>query len=145
MKINKTIPVSITFLFILLHASMAWAADLTCTRYLPQDSSGSQSMAIILQIQMPTEKPNGVIIKEVIPPGWQVIGASPGYDRFDGASGEIKWLLMGSLADEFKIEYQIFRPAGSKAGQEFSGKILYTDSNRNRYKVNITGDTSFDE
>jgi len=113
MKNNKSILVSVVLLLLFLHASMTWAADLSCTRYLPQDSSGSQSMTITLKIVMPAEKPNGLIIKEVIPSGWQVVSASPGFDRFDAASGEIKWLLMGGLEDEFKIEYQVLKPEGS--------------------------------
>jgi hypothetical protein len=140
MQSKRAVFVSIVSLLGLLLALPASAADLECLRQLPDYYQTSGDFIVTLRIDMPGEKPNGLIIKEMVPGGWKVIRATPRFDRFDPISGEIKWLLMGRLDNEMTISYTLAVPVDSKGDQVFSGNLLYTGADKAHHKQPVAGD-----
>lgn len=50
---------------------------------------------VILSIYIASNPPNGLIVKEYIPEGWDLVDSMPVYRNFDPSSGEMKWLFVG--------------------------------------------------
>jgi len=90
--------------------------------------------------------PNGLIVKEYIPPDWTVNNCSPDYSSFDPSTGEIRWLFYGSGVVDMSICCNVHVPATETIGtvRSFSGEILYNDPSGNPVTVQVGGNNEVD-
>jgi len=138
MKQVKAAFIMVTTLFFI--TVPAFAQEPTCTRHLEDVYQSPGTMTVTLTLLLPEEKPNALIVKEIIPAGWSVGEATPWFERFDPLTGEVKWLLMGNLSSETQIIYEVVIPAGVVGEKNLSGKVLYTDVEGGHREVEIGGD-----
>ncbi len=72
--------------------------------------------------------PNGAIVTESIPIGWQLSMVNPEAAGFNEATGEISWLLGGLAAfGDTVLTYRLAPPADAETGQRasVSGEVKY--------------------
>ena len=98
-------------------------------RDLVSGSLNQGTMDLALSIYVDTSTPNGLIVKETIPEGWDVVQSTVPYDKYNPDTGEIKWLLIGTEIKNTTISYRIVRNDSTEGGTLFYGKYLYKDVN----------------
>jgi len=86
--------------------------------------------------------PNGVIIKEYIPTGWEITSTYPSYNSFNAAKGELKWLFYGAAVTDtdMDISYTLSVPQDANGFYSFKGNILFNDSNGDPVTMDIAGE-----
>jgi hypothetical protein len=70
---------------------------------------------------------SGLIIREYIPQGWDILNNLPKSGRYNSATREIKWLLYGSQLTSQTITYNVRSGNGSS---KFYGEFLYNYVNK---------------
>ena len=114
-------------------------------RSLPKTYVPGESVKVILDLDvLPDKAPNGVIIKDVVSPGWTVESATPNYNSLDSSTGLVSWIFMGGDVSDsgMDITYTVSVPPGESGVKTFSGKILYNDPDSgDPVTIDITGDT----
>ena len=141
MNLNKTAMIGLGIILALGIITPSLAEDLTCTRSLPERYFSPGTITVTLSLSLPEERPNGLIIKELLPWGWVIDHSAPLFDRFDPAAGEVKWLVMGSLPPEMVLTYEVIVPPGFEMDETgISGKVLFIDAKRTQRQVDIGGD-----
>ncbi len=115
-------------------------------RSLPKVYKPGETVKVILDLDVsPDKAPNGVIIKDVVPPRWRVESATPNYNNWDPSTGEVRWVFTGRQVSDtgIDISYTVAVPQGESGEKTFSGEILYNDSDSgDPIRINITGDTN---
>jgi len=94
-------------------------------------------MNLVLSIYVDGSSPNGLIVKETIPEGWDIVESSIPYDNYNPDTGEIKWLLIGTEINTSAISYRIIKNDSSEAGSLFYGKYLYKDADGQNVDMQI--------
>jgi hypothetical protein len=83
---------------------------------------------ISLSINIASNPPNGLIVKEYIPEGWNPVDSMPAYRNFDPASGEMKWLFVGIDVRTMEISYKVVRRETTTVEASFRGTYLYKNA-----------------
>lgn len=81
--------------------------------------------AISWSIEIPDPPPSAVIVMQKIPPGTEVLAATPAYDSFDKSNGTIKWLLHRVVPGKFMMSMKLSAPIRKKG--EIHGNIIFQD------------------
>ncbi len=76
-------------------------------------------------ITIPNPPPTAVIVIQMIPPGTDIVSASPAYSSYDKKTGTVKWLLSGVHPGKVVMSMQLSRPIRKKG--EIHGKIIFQD------------------
>lgn len=101
--------------------------SITVMRDFISGSSDDGEINVILSINIDTTPPNGLIVNEFIPKGWDVFDSSQPYNNFNSSTGEIKWLFFGGEVGSMEISYRV-RKIDSIADQvSFHGTYLYNN------------------
>ena len=155
MNVSKKISVSVRVcLWLILYASLycgsgilimtvAHAATITIARDLPEYASTPGEVEVSVSIQIEEQGPNGIIVKEFVPQGWQIVGSNPSHTLFDPITGEVSWVLFGSAAAQSAtIRYCLQIPVAEVKDQTFQGYLLFNDTEGNPQYVETVGDLS---
>jgi hypothetical protein len=81
----------------------------------------AEGQQIQLQLAIGSPAPASIIVTQTLPPGTAIVQAQPPVSRFDGQSGEAKWLLKGE-SGTMVLDLQLAQPI--RAG-EVKGQIRY--------------------
>lgn len=76
-------------------------------------------------ITIPNPPPAAVIVIQMIPPGTDILSASPHYSSFDKSTGTAKWLLNGVSPGKVVMKMTLSKPIRKKG--EIHGKIIFQD------------------
>jgi hypothetical protein len=76
-------------------------------------------------ITIPNPPPAAVIVIQSIPPGTDILSASPAYSSFDKGSGTVKWLLSGVHPGKVVMKMSLSQPIRQKG--EIHGRIIFQD------------------
>ena len=150
MKKMKVVAMSSIILTVMFMAvtipAVATAGQITGSRVLPGIYQPGSTITVLLDIEVndAVESPNGVIIKEHVPPGWTVTASSPAYNNYDTSTNEIKWVYTGGQITDtgMDINYTVSIPGDDSSLKDFSGQILYNDIEGKPLTETIVGDTS---
>ena len=147
---DSKVKASIISCILLAMVSISYAAgEVTCTRDLPASYEANQTLTVTLNLEVDeAHKPNGVIVKDYVPAGWTVVSATPTFDNFNSATGEVKWVFFGGQVSDtgMDISYQATVPSGETGAKTFSGQILYNDPvTGDNITQDIGGDTQISE
>jgi len=106
----------------LLFATPVFAESVS--RSMPASAGAGSELTISLSLDInESSPPTGVIIRERIPAGWEVVSAAPqGY--FNRSRGMVKWVLYGSEVRDRVITYTLKVPASARGGYSFSGELV---------------------
>lgn len=102
-------------------------------------SSNGDEADIVLSVNIGDSPPNGLIVKEYIPEGWEVTESNLAYN-FDPSTGEIKWLLYGGNVKNTGISYKIVKINTSVSAMSFHGSYLYKNHDGKPMTIQINGD-----
>jgi hypothetical protein len=118
-------------------------------RTLPSCQASGSEIEVTLQIDLLEGKePNGLVIKEVIPDGWEVMSSShmptncvPG-DPASPCNGELNWVLFGGGVKDTTITYTVSVPDSDPYGsiRSFGGEMIFNDLNGDPVTTQINGD-----
>jgi hypothetical protein len=118
---------------------------ISAQRSLPKTYVPGEPVKVILDLDvLPDKAPNGVIVRDVVPPGWTVKSAVPKYNNWDPGTGQVSWVFKsGQVSDTgMDITYTVSVPPGESDAKIFSGEILYNDPDSgDPMTIDITGDT----
>jgi len=102
--------------FLLLFAVFV-NAEISVERQINSDVRPGEEIDIQIVIDLDGLEPSSVIVKEVLPSGWELVDATPNPKDFEGAK---KWLIYGNmLKDKTTIKYTL------KAPENFSGSANF--------------------
>ena len=76
-------------------------------------------------ITIPNPPPAAVIVIQSIPPGTDILAASPTYSSFDKGTGTVKWLLSSVHPGKVVMKMTLSQPIRQKG--EIHGKIIFQD------------------
>ncbi|MBI5739860.1 MAG: hypothetical protein HZA16_03980 [Nitrospirae bacterium] len=110
--------------------------SVSVSRSLSEDG-GSGEIKVTLSISLGGVRPNGLIVKEYIPKGWEVSESTLPYRNYDRSTGEIKWLLMGGDIRSTEIGYRVVKKEAAEAEAAFHGNYLYNSANGQRVTMQI--------
>ncbi|MDA3832713.1 MAG: hypothetical protein PF495_04895 [Spirochaetales bacterium] len=99
--------------------AMALAEDITARYSQPRGTN------ITWSITIPDPPPAAVIVIQTIPPGTEIISASPAYSSYDKRTGTAKWLLSGVHPGRVVMQMKLSQPIRKKG--EIHGKIIFQD------------------
>ena len=119
------------------------ADQVIAVRELPPAYLPGTELQVTLNLEVSeTAVPNGIIVKEFIPEGWDVTASSPVFSDFNTGTGEIKWVFFGASVNDrdMDIVYQVEVPAGAGGEQWFEGEILFTDGQGEEVILEVGGD-----
>lgn len=124
------------FLLTLAVPIVAASSHVSVIRTLPTNVSANSTFSVTLAMDVnETNSPNGVIIKESVPLGWNITNSSPtGY--FNYTSGLIKWVFFGSGVADQSITYTVEVPSNTSGTKTFTGQVSTINST-----ASITGDS----
>jgi len=132
--------ISLSIYFSAVRNIQALSNEVTGIRDLPTEAVPDTVIDVNIQIELDElSAPNGLIVKEYVPAGWNVITADPMYNNFDPVSGEIKWLFFGGAVQDMFITYQLEVPISANGIYFFSGQLNYVIGG-----MEITGDIGGD-
>lgn len=123
-------------------------AQVSGSRNLPACYNSGSSITIGLDLEVDeANKPNGVIIKEYVPIGWEVTSSNPSYDSFNEATGEVKWLFYGADVTDggMDISYTINVPGDASGSYDFTGNILFNDASGDPVTLDMGGDAAISD
>jgi hypothetical protein len=122
-------------LYLLRHATPAPSA----TRKLPRFTSPGELMPVQIVVTGLTGDGTGIIVKESLPPGWQLVSAAPATATPQGPVTEIKWLLPGG-GDRQTIAYTVRAAAATapRSTAPFAGTLV----SRSDGSATIAGDST---
>jgi len=110
---NSVLAIFIAMVFI---SGLAFAlSPISVERDMPSGAAPGEKTTVELKLSFVGEKPNGIIVTEFIPPGWEVTGSLPAATKFDG---KISWVLYGDKVKNSTISYEL------KAPQQFESAII---------------------
>jgi len=110
-------------------------SNVSVSRFL---NSIGNSVAVMLTINVENNAPNGLIVKEKVPAGWNVSGISEN-GSFNASTGEIKWLFYGTSLRSMTINYKLDNGSGSADGLSINGNYLYNSSDGRNMTVKTGG------
>jgi len=84
------------------------------------------SFAVLLDDDQETVTPNGLIVAQQIPEGWEVIEADPQAEAFDEADRVVKWLFVGDAVCDNSIYSLSMRAPEEEAGEWSDTLAWYT-------------------
>ncbi len=120
-QVHKYLIVGLLISFCLIcFVSVSLAGDEITARY-----SQPRGTNIKWSITIPKPPPAAVIVIQVIPPGTDILSASPVYSSFDKKTGTAKWLLSGVHPGKVVMKMKLSRPIRKKG--EIHGKIIFQD------------------
>jgi len=131
------------FLLLLLgNACLSGSQTLTATRVVPLAYQPGNTLQIKLDLDVDeTNLPDGVIVTEYIPTGWNLLSASPEASRFLPENGEIKWEFHEEISDtSLDISYVVQVPVEETGARQFQGKVRWIDAASMQYETAISGD-----
>ncbi len=95
------------------------------SRNIRSGSYTSGELDIVLSVHIDDLPPNGLIVKEYIPKGWDVVESVPGYQNHDVSSGKMKWLFVGSDVENMDISYKLVKTDALEVENTFEGNYIY--------------------
>lgn len=98
---------------------VAFGAEITARYSQPRGTKIKWSITI------PNPPPAAVIVIQMIPPGTDILSASPAYSSYDKKTGTAKWLLSGVYPGKVVMSMQLSQPIRKKG--EIHGKIIFQD------------------
>ncbi len=110
-------------------------SNVSVARFL---NSIGNSVAVMLTINVDSNAPNGLIVKEQVPDGWNVSGISEN-GSFNASTGEIKWLFYGNMLRSMTINYKLDNSSGTADRLSINGNYLYNSSDGRNMTVKIGG------
>lgn len=119
------------------------------TRKLPKFALAGSDIEVKIRIDInESQPPNGLIVNEYIPEGWEVVSASPQPnnctpgDLNNPCTGKISWLFYGSDVIDTIINYTVHVPDTEPAGEirTFRGELKYNDPQGSPVTIPIMGD-----
>ncbi len=111
--------VAIFCLTCLFCLSPAMAGEITARYSQPRGTEIKWSITI------PNPPPAAVIVIQTIPPGTDILSASPAYSSYNKSTGVAKWLLSGVRSGKVVMTMKLSRPIVKKG--EIHGKIIFQD------------------
>lgn len=87
--------------------------------------SQPRGTSIKWSITIPNPPPAAVIVIQMIPPGTDILSATPAYSSFDKKTGTAKWLLSGVYPGKVVMKMKLSKPIRKKG--EIHGKIMFQD------------------
>ncbi len=98
-------------------------------RILP-DYAAPESRILIQIHLVADEQIKGLIVKESLPVGWQLIDASPKVSTYDPETNTNRWIFR-TAADEFHVYYLVELPAAvTSTGEAISGSVILSSDQR---------------
>lgn len=112
---------------------------LIITRGFISGSSDDGEINVKLSINIATTPPNGLIVSEFIPKGWNLLDSSQPYKNFNSSTGEIKWLFMGGKVGTMEINYRVKKMDAISEEALFHGTYLYNNRDGEHMSKKIDG------
>jgi len=117
-------------------------APITVTRDIASIDAGSCGSVKLTVASLGDPGITGLIVKEYIPDDWNVTDASPEYDSYTEATGEIKWVLFDKDGVPSQtITYTVCLPDDATGDETFTGQFLYNDAEGTPVTEVTGGDT----
>ena len=115
--------------------------QVSTSRNLPDDYTPGGTISVILRVDVDeSNNPNGFIVKDNIPLGWEINSSNPD-NNFDSSTGEVKWVFYGDEVADMEITYGVDIPSSASGSKTFTGEVLYNDPQDNHITKTISGDT----
>lgn len=111
--------------------------SVSVTRNITSGSFESGIIYAALSVNV-NNTPNGLIVKEYVPAGWDVQESKPAYKNYNPSTGEIKWLFIGTDVVSMEITYKIVK-RDALAGASFRGIFLYNNPDGEHMTLQIDG------
>ncbi len=117
---QRWIGVFLFFFFFICCAPITATGQEITARY-----SQPRGTKIKWSITIPNPPPDAVIVLQNIPPGTDIVSATPAYSSYEKKTGTIKWLLSGVRPGTFVMKMKLSAPIRKKG--EIHGKIIFQD------------------
>ncbi len=105
--------------FLMLLSFVSALEPITVERKLPETAKAGETIQVTLNLEFIGDTPNGIIVTEFIPEGWEVTEALPAFTEFEGKAS---WLLYGEDVKNSSIVYEL------KVPENFSKPVLIQGS-----------------
>jgi len=79
---------------------------------------------IVHTITIPQQRPAAVIVVQYLPPGTEILQATPPYSSYDGATGVAKWLFIDAGPGPLRLRITLARPLNSR---DIQAEVLFKD------------------
>ena len=112
--------------------------DISVWRNISSEGIHQGDIDVDLSIHVNSSSPNGFILTEYIPKGWDVLESSPPYRNFNAASGEMKWIFIGDEVESTRINYKVKRME-TTASTTFHGTYMYKNPDGQHISLQIDG------
>ncbi len=111
-------------------------------RRLPAYAPPGTLVPVVIEVELRSGRGARVILREVIPPGWRLVAASPGPDRGPDGGRTMRWMLDLRTRRAVRVGY-VARTPEAKEGSEFrfQGKVFTSGTRDGRP---VRGDTRID-
>ncbi len=113
--------------------------NVSVSRDIISGSFDEGEIDVVLSVYVDANAPAGLIVKENIPRGWDVVESTPAYRDYKASSGEVKWLFVGADVGSMEINYRIVRKESSASGLSFHGSYLYNNPGGDHIAMQIDG------
>ena len=115
------------------------AQQVTGTRQLPENYTPDAELNAVVSIDVnETAVPNGLIVRETPPSGWEITQSDPGYNVC--VEGTYKWIFYGGEVQDRNITYTVSVPSSALGEKIFSGELVYNDNGQTETDI-TQGDT----
>jgi len=115
-------------IFSCFSTSLVFGQAVTGIRDLPDGYVPASILSVSLDIEVEeAAAPNGVILNELIPIGWNICNTSPPYSSFEPTTGEVSWIFLAASVNDtdMDVSYELEVPANATGTQVFSGSVNY--------------------
>ena len=75
-------------------------------------------------ITIPQQRPAAVIVVQYLPPGTEILQATPQYSSYDGATGIAKWLFIDAQPGPLRLRITLARPLDNR---DIQAEVLFKD------------------
>ena len=109
-------------------------------RQLPRYGAPGMVIPVQLKVRVPEGEARGLIVKERLPAGWQLVSAAPPVAATPLPGGEVKWLLPGGTSIA-TLSYTVRVPPGSavQTPADFAGTVV-ADLGEQTRQATVAGD-----
>ncbi len=118
-------------------AEDGFAYDISVSRSFMNGSMERGEVDVVLSVNVVDKAPNGLIVKEYIPEGWDILESTPAHKNIDSVSGEVTWLFIGARVKNVQIYYRIGKRDDAYYDTAFRGVFLYNDPDRGHLIMQI--------
>ena len=95
------------------------------TRWLPRHAAPGDTIPVQIRIDRGSSANRGLIVRERLPEGWQMVKSSPAAPSAMPAGNEVKWLVPGG-AGQVTISYTVMLPRTARNDEraDFVGSLV---------------------